>query len=71
MSIFNVEDEDGLVKRFEVGEHNDNKLPLVYTKTKTYLNPLSKKPSVSMTVKVEKDGKLLDILDVDLNEVFN
>ena len=71
MSVFSSEDPVGMVKRFEVGEYNDNLLPLIYTKVKDWINPINKKPSVTMSVKVEKDGNLYDIQDVDLKEVFN
>ena len=71
MSVFSSEDPVGMVKRFEVGEYNDNLLPLIYTKVKDWINPINKKPSVTMSVKVEKDGNLYDVQDVDLKEVFN
>lgn len=71
MPVFSSEDPVGMVKRFEVGEYNDNLLPLIYTKIKDWINPINKKPSVTMSVKVEKDGNLYDIQDVDLKEVFN
>ena len=71
MPVFSSEDPVGMVKRFEVGEYNDNLLPLIYTKVKDWINPINKKPSVTMSVKVEKDGNLYDIQDVDLKEVFN
>ena len=71
MNVFSSEDPVGMVKRFEVGEYNDNLLPLIYTKVKDWINPINKKPSVTMSVKVEKDGNLYDIQDVDLKEVFN
>ena len=70
MPVFSSEDPVGMVKRFEVGEYNGNLLPLIYTKVKDWINPLNKKPSVTMIVKVEKDGNLYDIQDVDLKEVF-
>ena len=71
MSVFSSEDPVGMVKRFEVGEYNDNLLPLIYTKVKDWINPINKKPSVTMSVKVEKGGNLYDVQDIDLNEVFN
>ena len=71
MPVFSSEDPVGMVKRFEVGEYNDNLLPLIYTKVKDWINPINKKPSVTMSVKIEKDGNLYDIQDVDLKEVFN
>ena len=71
MNVFSSEDPVGMVKRFEVGEYNDNLLPLIYTKVKDWINPINKKPSVTMSVKVEKDGNLYDVQDVDLKEVFN
>jgi len=71
MRVFSSEDPVGMVKRFEVGEYNDNLLPLIYTKVKDWINPINKKPSVTMSVKVEKDGNLYDIQDVDLKEVFS
>ena len=71
MNVFSSEDPVGMVKRFEVGEYNDNLLPLIYTKIKDWINPVNNKPSVTMSVKVEKDGNLYDIQDVDLKEVFN
>ena len=71
MNVFSSEDPVGMVKRFEVGEYNDNLLPLIYTKVKDWINPINKKPSVTMSVKVEKDGNLYDIQDIDLEEVFN
>ena len=71
MNVFSSEDPVGMVKRFEVGEYNDNLLPLVYTKVKDWINPINKKPSVTMSVKVEKGGNLYDVQDIDLNEVFN
>ena len=71
MSVFSSEDPVGMVKRFEVGEYNDNLLPLIYTKVKDWINPINKKPSVTMSVKVEKGGVLYDVQDIDLNEVFS
>ena len=71
MNVFSSEDPVGMVKRFEVGEYNDNLLPLIYTKVKDWINPVNKKPSVTMSVKVEKGGNLYDIQDIDLNEVFS
>ena len=71
MNVFSSEDPVGMVKRFEVGEYNDNLLPLIYTKVKDWINPINKKPSVTMSVKVEKDGVLYDVQDIDLNEVFS
>ena len=71
MPVFSSEDPVGMVKRFEVGEYNDNLLPLIYTKIKDWINPVNKKPSVTMSVKVEKDGNLYDVQDIDLEEVFN
>ena len=71
MNVFSSEDPVGMVKRFEVGKYNDNLLPLIYTKVKDWINPINKKPSVTMSVKVEKDGNLYDIQDVDLKEVFS
>lgn len=71
MNVFSSEEPVGMVKRFEVGEYNDNLLPLIYTKVKDWINPINKKPSVTMSVKVEKDGNLYDIQDIDLEEVFN
>ena len=71
MSVFSSEDPVGMVKRFEVGEYNDNLLPLIYTKVKDWINPVNKKPSVTMSVEVEKDGNLYDIQDIDLKEVFS
>ncbi len=71
MPVFSSEDPVGMVKRFEVGEYNDNLLPLIYTKIKDWINPVNKKPSVTMSVKIEKDGNLYDVQDIDLEEVFN
>ena len=71
MSVFSSEDPVGMVKRFEVGEYNDNLLPLIYTKVKDWINPINKKPSVTMSVKVEKGGDLYDIQDIYLKEVFS
>ena len=71
MNVFSSEDPVGMVKRFEVGEYNDNLLPLIYTKVKDWINPINKKPSVTMSVKVVKDGVLYDLQDIDLNEVFS
>ena len=71
MNVFSSEDPVGMVKRFEVGEYNDNLLPLIYTKVKDWINPVNKKPSVTMSVKVEKDGNLYDVQDIDLKEVFS
>ena len=70
MNVFSSEDPVGMVKRFEVGEYNDNLLPLIYTKVKDWVNPLNKKQSIIMKVEIEKDGKLYDVQDVDLEEVF-
>lgn len=44
MPVFSSEDPVGMVKRFEVGEYNDNLLPLIYTKVKDWINPINKKP---------------------------
>ena len=71
MPVFSSEDLVGMVKRFEVGEYNDNLLPLIYTKVKDWINPINKKPSVTISVKVEKGGNLYDIQDIDLKEVFS
>ena len=71
MNVFSSEDPVGMVKRFEVGEYNDNLLPLIYTKVKDWINPINKKPSVTMSVEVVKDGVLYDVQDIDLNEVFS
>ena len=71
MPVFSSEDPVGMVKRFEVGEYNDNLLPLIYTKVTDWINPLNKKPSVTMSVKVVKDGNLYDVQDIDLKEVFS
>ena len=71
MPVFSSEDPVGTVKRFEVGEYNGNLLPLIYTKVKDWINPINKKPSVTMSVKVEKDGNLYDAQDIDLEEVFS
>lgn len=71
MSVFSSEDPVGMVKRFEIGEYNDNLLPLIYTKVKDWINPVNKKQSVTMSVKVEKDGVLYDVQDIDLEEVFS
>ena len=71
MNVFSSEDPVGMVKRFEVGEYNDNLLPLIYTKVKDWINPINKKPSVTMSVKVVIDGVLYDVQDIDLNEVFS
>ena len=71
MPVFSSEDPVGMVKRFEVGEYNDNLLPLIYTKVKDWVHPVNKKPLIVMSVKVEKDGNLYDIQDIDLEEVFN
>lgn len=71
MSVFSYEDPVGMVKRFEVGEYNGNLLPLIYTKIKNWINPVNKKPSVTMSVKVEKEGKIYDVHELDLKEVFS
>ena len=71
MNVFSSEDPVGMVKRFEVGEYNDNLLPLIYTKVKDWINPINKKPSVTMSVKVEKGDNLYDVQDIDLEEVFS
>ncbi len=71
MPVFSSEDPVGMVKRFEVGEYNDNLLPLIYTKVKDWINPINKKPSIVMSVKVVKDGVLYDVQDIDLKEVFS
>lgn len=71
MNVFSSEDPVGMVKRFGVGEYNDNLLPLIYTKVKDWINPINKKPSVTMSVKVEKGGVLYDGQDIDLEEVFS
>ena len=71
MPVFSSEDPVGMVKRFEVGEYNDNLLPLIYTKVKDWINPINKKPPIVMSVKVEKGGNLYDVQDIDLEEVFS
>ncbi len=71
MSVFSSEDPVGMVKRFEVGEYNDNLLPLIYTKVKDWINPINKKPSIVMCVMVEKGDNLYDVQDIDLEEVFS
>lgn len=70
MSVFELDDPVGMVKRFEVGEYKGNRLPLIYTKTRNCINPVNKKPSFAMTIKVEKDGKLFDIHNIGMHEVF-
>ena len=70
MSVFSSEDPVGMVKRFEVGEYNGNLHPLIYTKVGDWINPVNKRPSITMSVKVEKGGELYDIQDIDLKEVF-
>ena len=71
MNVFSSEDPVGMVKRFEVGEYNDNLLPLIYTKVKDWINPINRKPSIAMSVKVEKGDNLYDVQAIDLEEVFN
>ena len=71
MHVFSSEDPVGMVKRFEVGEYNGNLLHLIYTKIEDWINPINKKSFLTMSVKVEKDGNLYDIQDVDLEEVFS
>ena len=71
MNVFSSECPVGMVKRFEVGEYNDNLLPLIYTKVKDWINPINKKPSIVMCVMVEKGGNLYDVQDIDLEEVFS
>ena len=71
MNVFSSEYPVGMVKRFDVGEYNDNLLPLIYTKVKDWINPINTKPSVVMGVKVEKGGVLYDVQDIDLEEVFS
>ena len=71
MPVFSSEDPVGMVKRFEVGEYNDNLLPLIYTKVKDWINPINKKPSIVMCVMVEKGDVLYDVQDIDLEEVFS
>ena len=71
MPVFSSEDPVGMVKRFEVGEYNDNLLPLIYTKVKDWINPINNKPSIVMSVKVEKGDNLYDVQDIDLEEVFS
>lgn len=71
MKVFTQEDPVGLVKRFDVGEYNGNKLPLIYEKVKNTVNPVNREPSTAFSVKVEKDGELFDVLDFDLDEVFD
>jgi len=51
--VFSSEDPVGMVKRFDVGEYNDNLLPLIYTKVKDWINPINNKPSIVRSVKVE------------------
>ena len=70
MTVFSSEDPVGMVKRFEVGEYKNNLLPLIYTKEKDWVNPLNLKSFITMKVEIEKDGKLYDVQDVDLKEVF-
>ena len=71
MPVFSSEDPVGMVKRFGVGEYNDNLLPLIYTKVKDWINLINKKPSIVMSAKVEKGGVLYDVQDIDLKEVFS
>lgn len=71
MSMFNLEDHIVMIKRFEVGEYRQNKLPLIYEKTRNLKNPISGDQTYAMSVKVEKDGKLFDILDIPVDEVFD
>ena len=70
MKVFSIDDPAGLVKRFEIGEYKNNLLPLIYTKGENWFNPFIKKESFYLKVQVEKDGVLLDILDIPLEEVF-
>ena len=71
MTVFSSEDPVGMVKRFEVGEYNNNLLPLIYTKEKDWVSPFNLKSFITMKVEIEKDGKLYDVQDIDLEEVFN
>ena len=71
MSVFSLEDPVGMVKRFEVGEYRNNLLPLIYTKTRNMKNPLNGQQTFAMSIKVEKDGNLCDVQDIDLKEVFS
>lgn len=71
MGMFNLDDPIGMIKRFEVGDYRQNKLPLIYEKTRNFKSPISGDQNYAMSVKVEKDGKLFDILDIPLGEVFD
>lgn len=71
MSMFILEDPIGMVKRFDVGEYRQNKLPLIYEKVRNLKNPISGDQTYAMSIKVEKDGKLFDILDIPVDEVFD
>lgn len=69
--IFKDSDPVGTVRCFNYGEYRGNKLPLVYTKGKSIPHPMRKGEVIqSMRVQVIYDGKLKDVLEVDLNLVF-
>lgn len=71
MSVFSLEDPVGMVKRFELGEYRNNLLPLIYTKTRNMKNSLNGQQTFAMSIKVEKDGNLYDVHEIDLKEVFS
>lgn len=69
--IFNDIDPVGTVKCFNYGEYRGNKLPLVYTKGASIPHPMKKGEVIqSMCAQVIHEGKLKDVLEVDLNLVF-
>lgn len=68
--IFNKEDPVGTVKRFEIGEHKGNKLPVVYTKKSETLHPILREPVSTFSVQIEKGGVLYDVLEFPYQEVF-
>lgn len=70
MPMFSLEDPVGLVKRFEVGEYRNNKLPIIYEKTRNIKNPINGYQTFAMSIKVEKGGKLFDFMEFAVDEVF-
>lgn len=68
--MFNKEDPIGMVKRFEVGEHKGNKLPVVYTKKSDTIHPILKEPVSTFSVQIEKDGVLYDVLEFPYQVFF-
>lgn len=66
MGIFNLSDEDGATKVFNVGEYNGNLLPILFTKVKVHkwcIRGISKE-SIVMTCKALYKGEWVETTSI-------